>query len=54
MIRSDLKSGELAELPLHLEHQVKSGTSRFKAEPEEDLSNLEEEYGYPEGTFTAR
>ncbi|MAM20192.1 MAG: hypothetical protein CME35_14650 [Gramella sp.] len=41
VIRSDLKSGELAELPLHLEHQVKSGTSRFKAEPEEDLSNLE-------------
>ena len=48
VIRSDLKSGDLAELPLHLEHQVKplkhqvkSGTLRFKAESEENLSNLE-------------
>ena len=41
VIRSDVKSGELAELPLHLEHQLKPRISRFKAEPEEDLSNLE-------------
>ncbi len=41
VIRSDRKSGDLAELPLHLKHQVEPLTSRSKAEPEEDLSNLE-------------
>ena len=41
VIRSNVKSGELAELPLHLKHQVEPLTSRSKAEPEEDLSNLE-------------
>ena len=41
VIRTNVKSGELAELPLHLERQLKPRTSRFEAEPEEDLSNLE-------------
>ena len=54
VIRPNVKSGELAELPLHLERQLKPRTSRFEAEPEEDLSNLElplfQEYPTDEAT----
>jgi uncharacterized RDD family membrane protein YckC len=54
VIRPNVKSGELAELPLHLERQLEPRTSRFEALPEENLSNLElplfQEYPTDEAT----